>query len=348
MVTVTEAIPIAGSLSADNYSPPTIGSERLGAELSYGNLTGNGDPINFSYYNSTTNGSRFLDATYQIPVNPREGTIQLRVTPQWTKITLPPFDQLGISGQSQVYQLNYRQPLKRTLSDELALSLSFQYQDGRTLGLGRLETLESTNSQVILFSQDYLKRDNKGFWLLRSQFNLGTQRTNRSQFSQNEFLPKGSFFSWLGQGQRVQRLGDDHLIIVQAELQLSADPLISYYLFVIGGGQSVRGYRQNARSGDNGFRLSVEDRITIVRDTNKNPYFQIAPFIDLGKVWNTSGNPTSLPSETFLMGTGVGLIWNPFKNLKIRLDYAVPWVNLQDRSNNIQDDGFYFQVNLGQ
>ncbi|ACK69518.1 surface antigen (D15) [Gloeothece citriformis PCC 7424] len=346
VVTVVEANPIGGSLSVDNYSPPTLGSERIGAGLYHRNLSGIGDQLFLNYYNSTSNGNRFFDATYQVPLNPMEGTLQLRVTPQWTKITLPPFDQLEITGQNQGYQITYRQPLKRTLSEEFALSVGFQYQDGRTLGLGRLETLERTNSSVFQFSQDYLNRDPQGIWLVRSQFNWGTQEVDRTEFAVRDFLPGGSLFNWLGQVQRLQRLNDDHLLIIQADFQLSADPLISYYLFVMGGGQSLRGYRQNARSGDNGFRLSIEDRITLVRDEDKNPYFQIAPFIDLGKVWNSSGNRVSLPSQTFLVGTGLGIIWNPLENLSIRLDYGIPWVDLDDRGNNLQDDGFYFQVIL--
>ncbi|MGH2416060.1 MAG: BamA/TamA family outer membrane protein, partial [Microcystaceae cyanobacterium] len=158
-------------------------------------------------------------------------------------------------------------------------------------------------------------------------------------------IPDGFFLSWVGQIQRIQRLGDDHLLIIQGDLQLTPDTLLPDYLFIIGGAQSVRGYSQNARSGDNGFRFSIEDQITLQRDEAGNARIQIAPFLDMGVVWNTGNNPIPLPAQTFLLGAGLGLIWQPFENFRLRLDYGYPFINLQDRGNNLQDDGFYFEVN---
>lgn len=344
-VSVTEANTFRANLSGDNYSPPTLGSERIGVGASYGNVSGLGDRVSVNYYISSTGGNQFLDFSYQVPLNPMEGTLEFRALPQWTKITLSPFDQFDISGTNQVYQITYRQPLILNLREEFALSLGFQYQDGRTLGFGGLQSLESSNSQVIQFGQDYIKRDSSGLWLARSQFNLGFSDVNRGDFLDIS-TPDGTFFSWLAQFQRLQRLGDNNLLIIQADLQLSPDALPSYYSFIIGGGQSVRGYRQNARSGDNGFRFSLENRITLVKNERGNPTFQLAPFLDMGQVWNSANNPFSLPSKTFLFGTGLGLLWSPFENLSLRLDYGIPWVNLPDRGNNLQSDGLYFQINL--
>jgi hemolysin activation/secretion protein len=115
---------------------------------------------------------------------------------------------------------------------------------------------------------------------------------------------------------------------------------------VIGGGQSVRGFRQNVRSADNGVRLSVEDRITIKRDAAGNQTLALALFIDTGWVWNQANNPdTQFPSQNFLAGIGLGVIWQPTSQWNIRVDYGLPLVNLQDRGTNIQDSGFYFSVN---
>ena len=158
-------------------------------------------------------------------------------------------------------------------------------------------------------------------------------------------IPDGQFFSWLGQVQRVQRLGERHLLLVQGQFQFTPDSLLASEQFVIGGGQSVRGYRQNARTGDVGFRLSVEDRITLWEETWGT--VQLVPFLDLGLIANAGDNPNQLPRETFLAGTGVGLIWDKFmaiEGLRLRLDYAVPLVDVEDRGRNIQDEGFYFDL----
>ena len=148
--------------------------------------------------------------------------------------------------------------------------------------------------------------------------------------------------------QRGQRLSKDNFLVIQADLQLTPNTLLPAQQFIIGGGQSVRGFRQNARSGDNGFRFSIEDRITIWRKLEK-PKIQLAPFIDLGVVWNESGNPNELLDEQFLLGAGLGFRWNDFLSIdgfNFRLDYGIPFVDLNNPDHNIQDDGLYFQVNF--
>ena len=112
-----------------------------------------------------------------------------------------------------------------------------------------------------------------------------------------------------------------------------------------GGGQSVRSYRQNVRAGDNGLRFSSENRITLQRDETGNSVFQLAPFVNLGTVWNVSDNPNKLQRQPFLVGAGLGLLYSPLPKLNLRLDYGLPLVNLVDRGEKVQDSGFYFSVN---
>lgn len=335
-VRVTEANPWIASLSIDNFSPPSVGSERLGAVLGYRNLTGNGDMLLGSIYHSTTSGSDLFDLSYQIPVNAMNGTLQLRAAPERFRITDPQFADLDIHGSSDLYEVSFRQPLVRSPREEFALSLGFTYRDGRTLVGGT--TTDSSTTSVIRFGQDYVHRDPQGAWALRSQFNFGTGLFDATTSGS----PNGLFFSWLGQVQRVQILDQSNLLILQLDGQLTPDALLPSQQFVIGGGQSLRGYRQNARLGDNGFRFSAEDRIAVQRDESGKPTLQVAPFIDLGAVWNSDRTLSS--RQNFLAGIGAGLLWEPLPNFNLRVDYAVPLVDLRDRGHNAQDEGFYFSV----
>jgi hemolysin activation/secretion protein len=351
IVRVTEANPFSGNVNVDNYSPPSVGSEQFGVGLSYRNLTGIGDQVLASYNRTFTGGAENIDLAYRLPVNPMDGTLQLRASWNQNRITQEPFDALDIRGNSERYEVSFRQPIVRSPREEFALSLGFAFQDGQTFtfndlptpfGIGPDEDGVSRTS-VIKFGQEYVRRDTKGAWSLRSQFNLGTSLLDATENPGD--IPDGQFFSWLGQVQRVQRLNDNNLLILQADLQLTPDGLLPSQQFVIGGGQSVRGYRQNARSGDNGFRLSVEDRITVQRNASGLPTLQIAPFAEVGAVWNVDDNPNQLPDQTFLAGVGLGVLWQPLPRLSVRLDYGLPLVNLSDRGSNIQDDGLYFSVN---
>jgi hemolysin activation/secretion protein len=349
-VRVTEAPQFSANIGIDNYSPPSIGSERLGVSFDYRNLTGIGDKLSGSYYTTTKGGADIFDFNYIAPINPMNGTVQLRFSPSSNTVVQEPFNVFNIHGESTLLEASIRQPLLRTSRTEFALSLAFAYQNGQTFtfagptpfGFGP-DINGNSRTRVIKFGQDYISRDTKGAWALRSQFNLGTGWFLATNNIGN--VPDGQFFSWLGQIQRVQVLSKDNFLIFQTDVQLSADGLLPSQQFVIGGGQSLRGYRQNVRAGDNGVRFSLEDRMTIAKDESGNSVLQFAPFVDLGTVWNVDSNPNKLPNKTFLVGTGFGVIWQPLPNMNVRLDYATPLMNLSDRSENVQDDALYFSVN---
>jgi hemolysin activation/secretion protein len=352
IVRVTEADPFEGSVSIDNYSPPSVGSERLGLNLLYRNLTGYGDTIAAAYYHTTTSGADIFDFSYAIPLNPMNGTLQLRAAPNRNKITQESLSTFGIRGESELYEVSFRQPLIRSPREEFALSLGFTYQEGQTFifndipqPFGEGPDADGVSAtRIIKFGQDYLRRDVKGAWSLRSLFSFGIGALGAT--INDPPTPDGRFVSWLGQVQRVQILNEDNFLIMGVDVQLTPNSLLPSQQFVIGGGQSLRGYRQNIRSGDNGVRFSVEDRITLERNEAGASIFQLAPFFDAGYVWNKSDNPNNafLPSQRFLAGVGLGLIWEPVPRLNLRLDYGYPLIKLDDKGNNAQDEGFYFSV----
>jgi hemolysin activation/secretion protein len=354
-VKVTEANPFFGQVGVDNYSPPSIGPTQAVFDLGYRNIFGLGDGFAVSYrprFESWT-GTYNLDLNYSVPLNPMDGKIQVRVIREENEVVEGLFEDLDISGENQYYELSYRQPLIRNPREELALSVGMSYRNGQTFtfqgptpfGVGpNQDGISRTN--VIIFGQDYALRQPTGAWGFRSQFRIGVGLFDVTR-SQENGDPDGYFFSWLGQIQRVQVINPDNFLIIQGDIQLSADSLLPSEQFVIGGGQSVRGYRQNVRAGDNGFRLSIEDRITLVRNDEQLPLFQIAPFWDIGSVWNAQGNPNFQARQRFVAALGLGLIWQPLEGLNIRLDYAPPLIDLSDRGNNVQDDGFYFNIKYG-
>jgi hemolysin activation/secretion protein len=344
----------SGGITIDNLSPPSVGSVRMLADfryispLRYGRL---GDDLNLSYYRSTTGGNEGLDLSYRSVLNPMNGTLLLRAAPSRNKITQREFRALEIRGKSQLYEVTYRQPLQRTFNDEFALSLGLTYQNGQTFlfdrepfpfGLGP-DGEGVSRTTVLTFGQDYLRRYRSGVWLFNSQFRFGTGLLGATVNGRE--VPDGQFFSWLGQAQWVQRVVSNQTLITQVALQLTPDGLLPSQQCVIGGGRSVRGYRQNARSGDNCFRLSseyqivlgyrrtsraqnrgdqrsteVENGLMLDQDVSSNtvgrardyPEYEtkvmLAPFWDAGVVWNRSDNPNGLPPKHFLTSVGLGLV----------------------------------------
>jgi hemolysin activation/secretion protein len=352
IVRVIEADPFEGSVGIDNYSPPSVGSERLGLNLLYRNITGLGDAIAGSYYHTTQGGADNFEFTYRLPVNAMNGAVQLRTFLSRNQIIDPTLTFADIQGDSQLYEISFQQPLIRTPREEFALSLGFAVQESKSVSVTfpgffispGADANGITNTSVIRFGQDYLRRDVRGAWSLRSLFSIGTGLFGATINPSPE--PDGRFFSWLGQVQRVQILNENNFLIVGADIQLTPDSLLPSQQFVIGGGQSLRGYRQNIRAADNGVRFSIEDRITLERNEAGAAIFQLAPFFDAGIVWNVDDNPLNpfLPSQRFLAGIGLGVIWEPQPRLTIRFDYGYPLINLKDRGENAQDNGIHFSV----
>ena len=356
IIRVTEKKPLELSMSVDNYSSPSVGSERTGWTALHRNLTGRGD-LFVASYNTTRlfdDESDVFDFIYNLPINAMNGTLQARVAPNSNRIGQEFLkEDLKITGTTDVYEFSYRQPILRNPQQEFALSLGLSYQRTKNFLNDELFNFADPNNTeddginsttVIRLGQDYVRRDPLGAWALRSQFNIGTGLFDATV--RKDPQPDGHFLSWLGQVQRVQRLSNNHLLIVQGDLQLSSTGMLPYQQFIIGGGLSLRGYGQNVRSGDSGFRFSIEDRITVYRDEFGMPLIQFTPFIDIGAVWNDGSNPNneSLPDERFLAGAGIGLIWQILPQVDLRLDYGLPLIHLDDRRNNAQDSGFYFSV----
>ena len=342
VVEVDEASPWLYGAEINNYSTVATGAERLGISLGSRNLTGNSDSLIFGFTQALSANSQSYSGSYSIPLNAKDGTLQLRTSINRNEIVGEDFEDLNLEGDSELYEVSFRQPLTRTLQKEFAVSLGFSYQESRDFFNG--VALNQTNrTSVIKFGQDYTKRDVKGVWAFRSQFNLGFDGSDENEdvLIAGDDFPDDVFISWLGQTQRLQRINPDNLLIIQADLQLTPNTLSPSEQFVIGGAQSVRGYRQNARLGENGFRLSIEDRITLIKNKAEQPLFQIAPFADLGVV---GGDSTEDIDNNFLAGIGLGLISEPIPGLSLRLDYAPPLVDLEETGDNIQEDGFYFRL----
>lgn len=336
IVRVLEANTLSGRIVFDTNSPPSVGIARMGIETSYNNPLGLGDRLDLSAYRSTAGGSNTYGVTYTLPVNAMNGTLQARYLPSSFELIAEDLQALGIEGSSDTYELTYRQPVIRKPNEELAFSLGFRHRTGETLVSDVV--IDSTRTSVFQFGQDYLKRDRSGAWGVRSQFNLGTgflDATDRDDEAD------GQFISWLGQFQRAQVINRDNLLLMQASVQFSSDSLLGADQFIVGGPTSVRGYDQNARFGDNGFRTSIEDRITVLHNEDGSPALQIAPFLDGAGVWNRNENTSD---QRFLLGTGVGFIANLVENVQARFDVGVPLIELSEAGDSAKDVFLYFNM----
>lgn len=348
-VQITEADVFAITPEINNGRSPSVGSFRRQVEISHGNLLGLGDRASLTY--SNTDGSNALDGSYTVPVNPRNGTVRLAFGVSSSEIIAPPFNILDIQSRSRYYELSYRQPLLQTPTEELAVGITASRQESRAefdpLGTGQLPfpTLGAddegrTRVSAVRLFQEWTERSGQHVLAFRSQFSVGLDAFNSTV---NEDEPDSRFVSWRGQGQWVRLLADETLVLVRGDLQFTGDSLLPLEQFGLGGGQSVRGYRQDALLTDSGALLSAELRLPILRVPEVDGVLQIAPFIDLGTAWNVSGEA---PPRSFLAGTGLGLIWRMGDRFNARLDWGIPLVSIDSDKRTWQENGIYFSVSF--
>ncbi|WP_375514914.1 ShlB/FhaC/HecB family hemolysin secretion/activation protein [uncultured Nostoc sp.] len=349
-VKVIEADSFNTEFFIDNGRAPSVGSLRRGVRINEGNLLGFGDDLNLEYIN--TDGSNAFDLRYNIPVNPRNGAITLRGGLTSIKIVQPPFDRLDIIGNSNYFELGFRQPLILSPNREFAVGLSVLRQESKSKVLGNgFRLSDGANEQgetrisALQFFQEYQQRNSQQALALRSQFNLGLDIFNATV---NNDPPDSRFFSWRGQGQYVRLLAPQTLLVIRSDLQLSTRALVPLEQFGLGGLRSVRGYRQDILLTDNGFLASAELQLPVLRVKNVGGVLQVVPFIDFGVGWNSFGKPPDQNTNTILtntlLGLGLGLQWQMGDRLNARLDYGIPLTDIQDRGRTLQEEGIYFSI----
>jgi hemolysin activation/secretion protein len=345
-VRVTEAESFDLEIFADNSRVPSVGSFRRGMRLSELNLTGLGDRLQMEYTN--TDGSNALNLGYTVPFNPRNGTVSLAVGVSDTEVIEYPFEPVDITGDSFNLQLDLRQPVLLTPTQELALGVTLSRQESQTeiggepnfLSAGADANGETTISAMRFF-QEYVERSPQDVFALRSQFSLGIGDVLDSTV--NDEPPDSRFFSWRGQGQYVRLLAPETLFVLRSDLQFATRALVPLEQFGVGGAQTVRGYRQDLLLTDNGFLASAEVRLPVLRVEEIEGVLQIVPFVDFGIGWNSSGNED--PDPNALVGVGLGLQWQMGDDLTARFDWGIPLTDVDSSERTWQENGLYFSVN---
>lgn len=345
-VQVVAADPLRLDLILNNYRSPAVGSLERGLQFTHANLLGLGDHLRLAYRN--TAGSNGGTASYAVPFNPDNGTVQFDFGIVDSDIIEEPFSQLDILGRSRFYELSVRQPLIRTASSQatqefaVGLTASRQESDSSLLGQNFPVSIGAdeqgrTRITALRFFQDYTQRNNQQVISARSQFNFGLGFLGGTD---NPIPPDGNFFSWLGQFQYVRLLAPDTLLLFRGDLQFADRPLVPLEQLSIGGPDTVRGYRRDLVLADSGALASIEARFPIFRSSTLPGLLQIGPFFDFGTAFSRFESLDSSPNT--LASVGLGLSFQLGDSVTARLDYGIPLFSVDAQGNSLQEEGFSF------
>ena len=117
---------------------------------------------------------------------------------------------------------------------------------------------------------------------------------------------------------RIHDLSDKVFLILRGSGQIATGPLPIIEQYLLGGPDSVRGYQLGERLGDEGYSVSGEARLRLMK------YFQLAAFVDHGGVRSRNPSPGEKKTQ-FLTGAGPGARVNlPYYESSLRFDVGFP------------------------
>ena len=350
-VRVTRTKPWALFLRANNFRPPSTGSERVYVGGSLRNLTGFGETLELYLGRAFDGDGGEGGVDLSIPVTAADTRLFARYSRTNASLLQEPLRALDIESSTWRLDLGLSHPLLRTPERELTLGGQFTRAENETTVLGEPFSLsegavkgESTVSAARLFA-DYAESHADWALALRSVFSVGVDWWNPTLHDDER--PDSDFFAWLGQGQYVQRLNEEgtHLTL-RAGVQLAADKLLPLERFAVGGAYSVRGYRENALVGDNGYYASAALRHPVWRGNllgGVDGALDLSVFSDVGSAW-VDGQQSDAPT---LWSVGLGGHLSAGEHLRAELSWAHRLREGPDYPDyDLQDSGIQFQLGL--
>jgi len=158
----------------------------------------------------------------------------------------------------------------------------------------------------------------------------------------------------------MEKLNDRAQVIVRGTSQISLDPLMSLEKLAIGGANTVRGYPENLLVRDNGWTATMEFQFPVAGYSSTPGWTNlvIAQFVDVGTSWDDQdvdllSSLRNTDEKRTLVGTGVGLLWQPLQGLHAQVYWSLDAMdNFDDddprdsesRDDDLQDDGIHFSV----
>ena len=347
-ITVEESDSNWFDLRADNARSPSVGTFQQEVSYTEANLLGNGEQINVGI--GRAEGLISADASYRFFLNPRDGTLEFSAGFTGSDVVEDPFEILEIESDAAFYEVTWRQPLKKTPTEEFALGLTASRQGSRSIfledffgeevGFPTRGADDDGRSRVtaLRFFQEWVKQQPRQVLAARSQFSVGLDILGATSSSS----PNSEFFSWRGQGQWLKLLAPDTLFILQGDAQLADASLLPLEQFGLGGANTIRGYRQDLLLVDNGVSASAELRFPLYRSPSRRSLLQLTPFVEGGFGWNADGRD---PDPDTLLSAGVGLLWQLDDNLTARLDWGIPLIDGDADGDSLQENGIHFSLN---
>ncbi|HWQ60926.1 MAG TPA: ShlB/FhaC/HecB family hemolysin secretion/activation protein [Negativicutes bacterium] len=323
LVEVSDAARWKGSAFIDNWGSRFTSRNRLGLQLTAGNIGGRGDELTLGGLISENS----LITNYNLGYSALLGNDGLRVSASRSQVDYTlgdAFAALGATGQATVTSVALAYPLVRSQDFSLYGTLGY---DAKRLA----DKLTTTKKSSLIslgvagnFADGWLGGGTNAFSLTNCQGRLRIRDAAWAAVDAWGAGTAGSFSKTLLSFQRQQYVSDQLTLHLNFTGQLADKNLDSSEKFFLGGADGVRAFPPGEASGDDGYRLTGELRWRLPGlSAGKNDLYLVG-FYDYGSVILNHHRYAAADSNNrrSLMGAGLGLLWTHNPDWALRLDYA--------------------------
>jgi hemolysin activation/secretion protein len=333
IVAVQEAIPLRASFSYDNAGNSIIGNNRFTAGVSYANAWGKDHQVSYQFV-TTDLGPRIYQGhgvDYHIPLASHDD-IQFSAS---YLLTQPSFygGLLAQKGESITGDLRYSHPF-RTGDNPINVFAGLDFkQTNNNLAFGGTEVLANkTDIFQLTTGASLVRRDKRGAWAFAANVNLSPGHINSrnadAAFNDTRVLASPTYVYGQISFQRLLNLEHGWDFTSRGLAQIANKNLLPSEQFYIGGGSSVRGFRENVFGGDEGFLFTNElyapkwERKLPFLPKNQNVLeTRLLAFYDAGQVRETDRTYID-PKFAPLASTGFGVRMSVAANFSLSADYG--------------------------
>jgi hemolysin activation/secretion protein len=334
---VDDRLPLHGSVELDNQNTPGTKQLRATVSMSYSNLFDQFDSVSAQYQVAPED----VGQVNVFAANYAWGALKNGLHPSVFFINsnsnVPTVGTIGVLGKGQIIGTRFSYPLTDALSAPQSLTLGADYKHFReTIGLAASPAVVTPISYVNL-SLAYA-----GTWAvdwLQESFGAGANFGPRgapndsAAFANKRFKGQPNYFYVKIDSSLVATLPKGFQVILRANGQFAAEPLITNEDYSISGADGVRGYLEAEVLADEGLKGSVQFQSPAAQ-WRKLQLGDVFVFYDVGRADMIDPLPNE-PHSTTLRSWGAGLNLLPGRWITGSLTWADP---LADGPNTHRGD----------
>jgi hemolysin activation/secretion protein len=323
---VTDKLPVHGSVEVNNQYTPDTRPLRVIASLSYNNLFQDFDTVAAQYQVAPQEPSQVdvIAISYAWGALPGEWHPSVYFIDSNSNV--PTVGTVGVLGVGEIYGARLGFPLDaRTQS----LTLGLDYKNFRqTIGLAGGAPIQTPVSYVNLsaaYSGAWSAKLFEGSLATTANFGPRDAPNDPNEFANKRFQGRPNYFYVKVDGSLLMHLPAGLQLLLRADGQFTADPLITNEAFVATGADGVRGYLEAEVLADKGLKGSVQLQSPVVH-WRSLPLGDLFAFYDVARAEVID----TLPGEsalTNLSSWGAGLQLLPGQAVTGSLTWADPLAN---------------------